>query len=246
MSDDRKDDRKRPGADQVAAYLRDNPAFFQQRPDLLELLRLPDPRGQAVSLLERQAAILRERNQDLRERLNGLIDVARENDQLFEHTRRLTLALLEARTTDKLFRQLLRSLEEEFRCDTVSLLLHDREIPLLGEVRKQVRFVDGEELPGALTPLLRTGKAVCGVLRKEELEALFQERAEAIQSAAMVPLMVPGDSPGRLGILAIGSRDAMHFRSSMGTLFISHIGEVLSRRLVDVARTGTSRQAQRA
>lgn len=87
-------------ADKVAAFLRQNPEFFQQRSDLLELMRLPDPRGPAVSLLERQAAILRERNQELRERLNGLIDVARENDQLFEHTRRLTLALLEARRVE--------------------------------------------------------------------------------------------------------------------------------------------------
>lgn len=236
-------DKKQPaGADQVATYLRDNPDFFHQRPELLELQSLPDPRGGAVSLLERQAAILRERNQELRERLNGLIDVARENDQLFEHTRRLTLALLEARTTDKLFRQLLRSLEEEFRCDTVSLLLYDREIPVLGEVRKQVRFVDSDEPPAALASLLRTGKAICGVLRKQELEALFEERAELIHSAAMVPL----EHNGRLGVLAIGSRDAMHFRSSMGTLFITHIGEVLSRRLVDVARTASSRQAQRA
>lgn len=231
-----------PSADQVAAYLRQHGEFFQQRPELLELMRLPAPRGPAVSLLERQASILRERNQELRERLNGLIEVARENDQLFEHTRRLTLALLEARTTDKLFRQLLRSLEEEFRCDTVALLLHDREIPLLGEVRKQVRFVDGEELPEALAPLLRTGKAICGVLRKEELEALFLDQAEAIHSAAMVPL----EHNGRLGLLAIGSRDAMHFRSAMGTLFITHIGEVLSRRLIDVSRTSSARQAQRA
>lgn len=242
MTDPKTGDKQRPSSDQVAAYLRDRPDFFQNRPELLELQRLPDPRGPAVSLLERQAAILRERNQELRERLNGLIDVARENDKLFEHTRRLTLALLEARTSDKLFRQLLRSLEEEFRCDTVSLLLHDREIPLLGEVRKQIRFVDSEDMPGALAPLLRTGKAVCGVLRKEELEALFQDRAGPIHSAAMVPL----EHNGRLGILAIGSRDAMHFRSSLGTLFITHIGEVLSRRLVDVGRPNAPRQAQRA
>ncbi|MED5601515.1 MAG: DUF484 family protein, partial [Pseudomonadota bacterium] len=219
-------------ADKVAAFLRQNPEFFQQRSDLLELMRLPDPRGPAVSLLERQAAILRERNQELRERLNGLIDVARENDQLFEHTRRLTLALLEARSTDKLLRQLLRSLEEEFRCDTVALLLHDREAKLLGGVRKQVRFVDPDDLPQPLAPLLRTGKAVCGVLRGEELKALFQDQAEQVRSAAVVPL----EHNGRLGILAIGSRDAMHFRSSMGTLFITHIGQVLSRRLVDVSR----------
>ena len=38
-------------ADQVAAYLRDNPEFFEQRPELLELLRLPDSKGEAVSLL---------------------------------------------------------------------------------------------------------------------------------------------------------------------------------------------------
>ncbi|MBM7335516.1 MAG: DUF484 family protein [Alcanivorax sp.] len=242
MTDDTQPGATLPGADQVAAFLRRHPEFFQDRPDLLELMRLPDPRGPAVSLLERQASILRDRNQELRERLNGLIDVARENDLLFEHTRRLTLALLEARNTDKLLRQLLQGLEQEFRCDTVSLLLHDREAKLLGEVRKQVRFVDPEDLPAALGPLLRTGKAVCGVLRQEELAALFQDRAEAVKSAAVVPL----EHNGRLGVLAIGSGDAMHFRSSLGTLFISHIGQVLSRRLVEVSGPAANRHAQRA
>ena len=65
-------------ADQVAAYLRDNPDYFQHRPELLELLRLPDSKGEAVSLLERQASILRDRNNELRDRLNGLLDVARD------------------------------------------------------------------------------------------------------------------------------------------------------------------------
>ena len=202
-------------ADKVAAFLRQNPEFFQQRSDLLELMRLPDPRGPAVSLLERQAAILRERNQELRERLNGLIDVARENDQLFEHTRRLTLALLEARSTDKLLRQLLRSLEEEFRCDTVALLLHDREAKLLGEVRKQVRFVDPDDLPQPLAPLLRTGKAVCGVLRGEELQALFQDQAEQVRSAAVVPLV-------------LGSGAGAEVRQALGTaVFAGMIGVTL-------------------
>ena len=104
------------------------------------------------------------------------------------------------------------------------------------------RFVDPDDLPQPLAPLLRTGKAVCGVLRGEELKALFQDQAEQVRSAAVVPL----EHNGRLGILAIGSRDAMHFRSSMGTLFITHIGQVLSRRLVDVSRPASPRQAQRA
>ncbi len=202
-------------ADQVAAYLRDNPDYFQHRPELLELLRLPDSKGEAVSLLERQASILRDRNNELRDRLNGLLDVARENDHLFDKTRRLTLSLLEARGAEKLFRNLLASLGDDFHCDRVALMLYDR-----------------EALPSALNHLLRNGKAVCGAMREEEMQALFQEHATDIRSAAMVPL----EYQGKLGLLAIGSKSAMHFRSSLGTLFITHIGQVLSRRLHEVLR----------
>jgi len=219
-------------AAQVAAYLRDNADFFEQRPELLELLRLPDPKGQAVSLLERQASILRERNTELRDRLNGLLDVARENDHLFDKTRRLTLSLLEARSAEKLFRNLLTSLADDFRSDRVSLMLYDREMPILGDLRNQIRCVDSTALPQALNHLLRNGKAVCGAMRQEEMEALFKEHATDIRSAAMVPL----EFQGRLGLLAIGSKSAMHFRSSLGTLFITHIGQVLSRRLHEVLR----------
>lgn len=219
-------------ADQVAAYLRDNADFFEQRPELLELLRLPDAKGQAVSLLERQASILRERNTELRDRLNGLLDVARENDHLFDKTRKLTLSLLEARSAEKLFRNLLTSLGDEFRSDRVSLMLYDREVPILGDLRNQIRCVDSTALPPALSNLLRSGKAVCGAMRQEEMEALFKEHATDIRSAAMVPL----EYQGRLGLLAIGSKSAMHFRSSLGTLFITHIGQVLSRRLHEVLR----------
>lgn len=219
-------------ADQVAAYLRDNPEFFEQRPELLELIRLPDSKGDAVSLLERQASILRERNTELRDRLNGLLDVARENDHLFDKTRRLTLTLLEARSAEKLFRNLLTSLADDFRSDRVSLMLYDREMPILGDLRNQVRCVDSTALPQALNHLLRNGKAVCGAMRQEEMEALFKDHATDIRSAAMVPL----EYQGRLGLLAIGSKSAMHFRSSLGTLFITHIGQVLSRRLHEVLR----------
>lgn len=219
-------------SDQVAAYLRDHPEFFQHRPELLELLHLPDARGDAVSLLERQASILRERNNELRDRLNGLLDVARENDHLFDKTRRLTLGLLEARNPEKLFRNLLASLSNDFRSDQVSLLLYDREVPILGNLRNQVRCIDSQSHPQALSQLLRSGKAVCGAMRNEEMEALFGDNATDIRSAAMVPL----EYQGSLGLLAIGSKSAMHFRSSLGTLFITHIGQVLSRRLYDVLR----------
>jgi uncharacterized protein len=228
--------------DQVAAWLRDHTDFFQGRQELLEMLRLPDPRGEAVSLLERQAQILRERNHELRDRLNGLLAVARENDQLFEKTRQLVLTLIEARSAEQLFSQLIHALQEDFGADTVSLLVYDRDLDLTGELRSRVRCLAGSDLHEALQLLLRNGKAICGVLREVELEQLFPHHADQVKSAAMVPL----EWQGRQGLLAIGSFDPLHFRSSLGTLFISHLGDVLSRRMHDLLRKYPRLEARRA
>ncbi len=213
--------------EEVAAWLRRNPEFFQDNEQLLELLRLPDARGEAVSLLERQAQVLRDRNQSLRDRLRRLLDVARENEQLFAKTRELVLALIEARSTEQLLSSLVSSLKRDFGSDAVTLLVYDRDLDLTGEIRGNVRCLAFPDLPEPLQVLLRNGKAICGTLRPDEIRALFPEQADEIQSAAMVPL----EHEGRQGLLAIGSGDVHHFRSSLDTLFISHIGEVLSRRL---------------
>ena len=242
MADENKPEQKKVTADQVAAWLREHKDFFQHRPELLELIRLPDPRGQAVSLLERQAQILRERNEELRDRLNHLIDVARDNDQLFEKTRKLTLSLIEQRAPEALFRTLVDSLQKDFGSDAVALIVYDRDLNLSGELRKNVRCEAYADLHEALQTMLRSGNAFCGVLRPAELEQLFPEDAEDVKSAAMVPL----EFNGKQGLLAIGSFDAQHFRSSLGTLFVTHLGEVLARRLAELLKNHNKLEARRA
>lgn len=229
-------------ADQVAAWLREHKDFFQQRPELLELIRLPDPRGQAVSLLERQAQILRERNDELRRRLNHLIDVARENDGLFGKTRRLTLSLIEQATPEQLFHTLVDSLKKDFQCDAMTLIVYDRDLKLGGELRQYIRCHAYTDLHEALQSMLRANNAICGVLRPVELEQLFPEQANEVKSAAMVPLQYNGAQ----GLLAIGSYNAQHFRSSLGTLFVSHIGEVLARCLAERLKNHNKLEARRA
>src|SRR5262249_50100746 len=81
--------------DAVMQYLRDNPDFFGRHPMLLTDLSLPHDTGQAISLVERQVAILRERNIDMRRRLNHLVGAANTNDTLYEKTRRFTLEMLD-------------------------------------------------------------------------------------------------------------------------------------------------------
>ena len=85
-----------PPSDQsVLDFLRQSPDFFLRHPSALSELSLPHESGDAVSLIERQIDILRERNVTMRKRMNELLQAARVNDEIFAKTRPLNLALLE-------------------------------------------------------------------------------------------------------------------------------------------------------
>ena len=62
----------------IRDYLREHPDFFDQHPDILDHLEISHGSGSAVSLVERQVSVLRERNMDMRRRLNSLMDNARD------------------------------------------------------------------------------------------------------------------------------------------------------------------------
>ena len=68
--------------------------------------------------------------------------------------------------------------------------------------------------------------ACWGRVRAKELVFLFgQEQAEHIQSAAVVTL----EHNGIQGVLAVGSDDQQHYNSSMDTLFLTYLADVLAR-----------------
>ena len=60
-------------AQAVANYLIDNSDFFAQHPEILAELSLPHNSGSAVSLMERQVAILRETSIQTRHKLSEFI-----------------------------------------------------------------------------------------------------------------------------------------------------------------------------
>ena len=60
-------------------------ALLARLDDLLQDLEVTHPAGGAVSLLERQVAVLRDRNMDMRHRLSQLLDTARDNDHAPAH-----------------------------------------------------------------------------------------------------------------------------------------------------------------
>jgi uncharacterized protein YigA (DUF484 family) len=174
-----------------------------------------------------QTNLLRERNIDMRLRLVQLLNNARENDQLFLHSRRLVLALLEARNVAEAGAALHRSFSQDFGVEYTALTLFG---PLPGNGRNldSVRSSTRSSAETAVGSILRNVRTVCGTLRPTETAYLFGKEADKVASAAVIPLA------DQLGILAVGSSDPQHYRSSIGTLFISYIGEILERLLPDL------------
>jgi uncharacterized protein YigA (DUF484 family) len=209
-------------AEAVAAWLQQHPDFFAEHDDLLTAMRIPHQRGDTVSLVERQLKLLRERNIEMRHRLSQLMDVARDNDRLFEKTRRLILALMDANSLEDIVIAVEDSLRQEFQVPFVSLILFSDNPMAVG------RWVTSAEAQKAIGGLISGGKTVCGALREHELEFLFgADQSKEVGSTAIVAL----NHQGLHGVLAIGSRDPQHYKSSVGTLFLTYIADVLSRLL---------------
>ncbi|AKH67873.1 hypothetical protein IMCC21906_00179 [Spongiibacter sp. IMCC21906] len=220
-----------PSEEEVTRYLRNHPGFFLANEDLLVDLKLSHKTGKAVSLLERQVALLRERNMDMRNRLSKLLDNAQRNEQLFEQSKALILSLLEAKRADELSNTLCRHLVSDFEpVDYASLILFADPNKLGGS---QLRVENPEQAREHIGGLLGSHKAVCGVLRPQELGFLFGKHADHIGSAAIMPI-----KPGNIdGVIAIASKDPEHFKSSMGTLFLDYIVEVVNRSLPKLMRS---------
>ena len=210
-------------AARVVEFLQRHPAFFVEHDELLADLIVPHEAGHAVSLVERQVELLRERNIDVRHRLNQLMDTARENDRLFDKSRRLILGMLEAQSPDQVVATLEDSLRTDFQVPFVSLILFTE-----ADRYSNAHCVTHTAAKEAIGHLLDSDKPVAGALRPAELNFLFGEHGEQVASTALAPIRYQGLH----GVLALGSEDAQQYRSATGTLFLGYVADALARVLL--------------
>ena len=208
--------------EEVREYLKDNSDFFERHPDMLDYLHIAHRSGSAVSLVEKQVSVLRERNMEMRKRLNSLTDNARHNDRLYEATRTLVLKLLEARDRDSLGSAFASSMRDDFDVEHATMILFGD--PVDSKTHCRVESADAARIE--IGALIKARKAMCGALRRQELSYLFPDAGE-VGSAAVMPLHDGND----LGVIAVGSSDANYYTSGMGTLFLHHIADVIVRLL---------------
>jgi uncharacterized protein YigA (DUF484 family) len=218
--------------DAIADYLQQNPDFFERHSTLLAKLKVPHARGAAtVSLVERQVAVLREKNDKLESRLRELIEVARDNDALTGKIHRLACRLLRARTPATLIDALEASLREDFGAsEWIMVLWPEAQSEYAQIASRHLRLIDAKapELKMFET-LFESGRPRCGQIRDSQRDYLFGVGTVEIGSAALVPLGSP-----IVGLLAIGSPDTERFHPTMSTDFLARIGQLVSEAIAGV------------
>jgi uncharacterized protein YigA (DUF484 family) len=216
----------------VREYLKNHDDFLQRYPDMLDYLHVSHASGSAISLVEKQVSVLRERNTEIRQRLTALTSNAKENDTLYEQTRSLVLKLLDADSVEALYSTFMASMKDDFQVDYASMILYGDDSSDASS-NEGWRAESRESVKKEIGSLFRGHKAVCGTLRTEELTFLFAQGAE-VGSAAMMPLSAASSEGEPLGLIAVGSADANHYSSKVGTLFLSHIADVVVKLLTSL------------
>jgi len=207
----------------VAEFLKQTPDFLIRHPDLLEFLEVQQGITGATSLLERQTVVLRNKNKHLEDQLDNLILAARSNEQIMKRLQHLTLELLRADDLDILLSTCQDVLRGDFNSDFVSFRLFQdkpkgKDMPGLHYVKSNHTMMK------AFDDLFKDLKPVCGPCPEEQLNFLFRENGSRIKSVALIPLQCNHS----IGLLALGSVDAERFHKGMGTVFISHLGELIA------------------
>jgi uncharacterized protein YigA (DUF484 family) len=203
-------------ANEVAQFLRSNPQFFDQHPNLLEAIVVPHPHGgRAIPLTERQIVSLREKVRALEAKLGEFLRFGEDNDAIAEKVHRLSLALLGAKDFASSAQALYFHLREDLAVPHVALRIWGR--PLGDDVP------EGAPVDNALRDKVETmGAPQCGAAAGSPFVSLFRDAQEHIRSIALIPL----GQTRTIGLLALGSEDPQRFYAEMGTLYLRRIGEL--------------------
>jgi len=209
--------------EQVIEYLKEHTDFFIGHSDLLAEIEIPHESGSAVSLIERQLSVLRDKNKKLDHRLRDLMAAAHDNQRLNESLQQLTINLFMAESLDDVIATVIEELKGKLETDFVTIHF------ITGDAKKSEQQADrylntADSRLQLFSKLLEDKRIQCGRLSKEQIELLFGDEAEKIGSGAVVPLA----DANVFGLMGIGGRDEQRYHPGMGTEYLQKLAELVS------------------
>ena len=213
----------------VAEYLRSHPDFFERRPDALRDLELHHQPGRAaVSLVQRQVAMLRSRNEELRAQLKELVDVARDNHELVEKIHQLAVSLMAEVDAEQRVHVLRTRLGEDFGVEHAVLIMFAAPCAVAARDRFLKIVKSRDAGLKSFASFRKSDEPLCVRLRPAQKRFAFGDKEADIHSAALIPL----GSHAEHGFIVIGSRDPDHFHPGKRADYLRRLGEVVSTALI--------------
>ncbi len=210
-------------ADQVAEFLRHNPEFFDDFPDLLAVLKAParDVGDGVIDLQQHMVERLRGELAVMATARDDLVATGRTNLSAQTRVHKAVLALLKARNFEQFIEMLTVDLAVILDLDVVTIGVEKTEDGPATPCRAGVLRLE----PDTVDRLMGPGQNI--VLRTEVPgdPAIFGEGAGLVASDAMIRLSVGSTTPAAL--LALGSRDPDQFHPGQGTELLGFLARVV-------------------
>jgi hypothetical protein len=189
-------------------------------------MSVPHGSGEAVSLVERQVSMLRQKEIKLQRQLKELIEVARANDTLAAKIHELSLQLMAAKDLAETVSATEKAMRRGFGADQ-SILVLFADPGLFEDIDAGRFFHVIERHNSQLKPFetfLEANGPRCGQVRDSQRSFLFHDDSDEIGSLALVPL----GANAQIGFLAIGSADADRFHPGMSIDFLARVGDLVA------------------
>ncbi len=194
----------------VELFLLDNLDFFESRESLLTEMKFKDSSSTTSSLLERQISKLRDEQKDLMNLLTSFVKTAKLNEDLFNKSKELTLAILGASNKNDVIRTVQNDFKKSFNVNNCQLSFYSN-----------AEIDDIEKNTGMS---FHNGAIYCGSFSNEKMEFLFSDsRVESLAIAVLV-------NKSEIGMLKLGSYERTRYLGDEDTTFIQYVRDILEKK----------------
>ena len=206
--------------DDIADFLANTPDFFERHAELLASVQLSSGHGsRAISLQERQAALLREKIKGLEMRVVEMIRHGQDNLVIAGRMQSWTGRLLQTVQARDVPDAIVQGLASELQSPQAALRVWDVDEAYASEIFATDVSPDVQTFSASLSA------PYCGANAGFEAARWLPQAAQA-QSLALIPLRSTGTHAPVSGLLVLASPDARRFHSGMGTEFLERLGEL--------------------
>lgn len=195
---------------QIIDYLSNHPDFFKDKPELLGNMNFEHVGAGAVSLVERQVTVLRDRNAELRRRLDLLTHRAQQNEALLATTQAVIASIASLNNRSELAPTFVALTKKHFDIDHAGFFWLDESL--------------AEDTQKTLDHLIGNRESCSGPARQNEMQALFQDID--VEGSVALSKVTIGGKP--IAMIAVGSTDVTRYGINDGTLFLDYLASVIA------------------